>query len=159
MENNSFWDYFKQMPKEDWDGFVLEVDGEPVATTWFHRRHFNPFSWLDFTVPSGAIAHSNHVVSPPHRRKGYPTIMRNFALRRYIEEGFTCYFSSIDTINIAARRFSARTGSKIVGRLWYVNVFGLKLVGHDGKLRLGRWNADRKLIIPLSLPDFHTHRD
>ena len=120
--DNSSWDYFKQMPKEDWDGFILEVAGEPVATTWFHRHQFSPFPWVNFTLPEEAIAHCNHVVNPPHRRKGYPTTMRNFALRQYIEEGFTCYFSSIDTINTAARRFSAKTGSEIVGRLWYTPI-------------------------------------
>ncbi|MBT5109635.1 MAG: hypothetical protein HOM25_13220 [Rhodospirillaceae bacterium] len=156
--DNTSWNFFKQMPKEDWDSYVLEVDGELVGATWFHRRHFSPFPWLNFTVPNGAIAHCNHVVSPAHRRKAYPMRMRTFAIRRYLKEGITFYLASMYTNNFAARGSSAATGSKIVGRLWYVNFFGWKLVGHDGKLRLGRWSPERRLIIPLSIPDFHTRQ-
>ena len=39
------WETFKQIPKEDWNGFVLEVNGELVAAAWFHRHYFSPEPW------------------------------------------------------------------------------------------------------------------
>jgi GNAT superfamily N-acetyltransferase len=152
------YEALRHLPARDWDGFVLELDGDVIATRWFMRHRYRPYDWLSLRLPAESIAVAHHAVDPAHRGQRLALRLRIHTARLHANQGIRCLFASTERTNIASRRDAARQAPDApkpradLLHFWFLRSFGWTLVGQNGKLRFGKWGSEKPLEIDLEIP-------
>lgn len=125
---------FLGLAESEIDGWLVIQTGRPTALwgagSWVHRDY---------------------------RGSGLASKVRSHSVKWYLEQGYREQFSWINLVNHSSLRSWRKQGAREIGRITCFRWFGLALV-HDGRRwHLGRWSADRPLV--LSMENIRRDRD
>lgn len=150
-----FDEYTSDVAKELADGtlgFVLEKDGEIVASNWFTARDQKLFGWVVLRLPPDSVISVYITVPPRHRGNKYHSRMKERAADAFSRRGIARQISIVESSNRNSIHASNTSGSRTIARLSYLRLFDWKLVRYRGAWHAGRWTKDCPLVLEIQTP-------
>jgi GNAT superfamily N-acetyltransferase len=119
---------------------VAEIDGEPAGWRFFQPPPVpqTPCFNLHF-APDGIGGYAAFVL-PQYRGRGLFTHISEWSAPEFASAGYRRVVSMVAAANAPSLRAHERFGDRKLLELRLVKFAGFKLVGVDGRYRLGRWS-------------------
>lgn len=130
-------------------GFVLEKNGQIIASDWYAKRDITLFGWAVLKLPPDSINNLFMTVRPGHRGHGYHRSIKERSLDTFARQGITRKLSVVEAANRNSRRASARTGGTFIGRILYLRLLDWKLLRYKSTWHAGRWTKDTPLVLEI----------
>lgn len=130
-------------------GFLLEKDGEIIASDWYAKRDIDLFGWAVLRLPPDSINNLYLTVRPSHRGHGYHGRLKERSLDTFARQGITRKLSVLEAANRNSRRASERTGGRFIGRILYLRLLDWKLLRYKSTWHAGRWSKDTPLVLEI----------
>lgn len=130
-------------------GFVLEKDGQIIASDWYAKRDIDLFGWAVLKLPPDSINNLFMTVRLGHRGHGYHGRIKERSLDTFARQGITRKLSVVEAANRNSRRASARTGGRFIGRILYLRLLDWKLLRYKSTWHAGRWTKDTPLVLEI----------
>lgn len=130
-------------------GFVLEKQGEIVASDWYAMREFGLFGWAVVRLPPDSIYSAFLSVRPSHRGHRYFQYVKERSLDTFARQGFARQFAVAEATNRNSLHAAEFGTGRTLTRIFYLRLFDWKLVRYKGAWRSGRWTKDSPLVLDV----------
>jgi len=129
--------------------WVVGREGRIVAHDFLGGGSRAISDWLVVNGDAGDIWSEFIHVARDFRGQGLGPRLRAHVARHCARAGVSRMLGSIDSPNRNSTRALGKVGYVPVGRIFFVRILGLILVHYGPTWRVGRWTAERPLVVPV----------
>jgi len=130
---------------------ILELGGEVAGWQWYEDNSHDDFGWLRFKLSAGDIWAFDALVAPDQRGKGIFARMRRFSATELSKAGYRRIVGWHDALNRSSLRARTKTGSRPLGRIYWLRFLTVTCVYDGRSIRIGRWSPRRRLELPVAI--------
>ena len=130
---------------------IVELGGQIAGWNWFEENSHDELDWLRFKLSPGDIWGFDALVVFSQRGKGLFARIRRFAATELSKAGYRRILSWHDVLNRSSLRARMKTGSRPLGRIYWLRFLTVTLVYDSRSIRIGRWTPTRRLELPVAI--------
>lgn len=132
---------------------ICELNDEIVGISVYDTRSHKYSDWLQIDMTEDVIWNTRVWIAPGQRGKGLHHRIRAFSVGKLRPEGFHRSLAIVEASNVSSLRASLK-GANIACACTYFRLLNFTMVWLDGRLRVGFWRSDHRLVVPSS--EIHT---